>query len=354
VAEPLISLGRWDEAADVIEHALELSPPPGVLASLLVLSGGLALARGDLAGAAQSAVASRDALARFGFRDQNHLPLARLETELHLAQDRPRDALETAEQMLDRINPPHSPRPAQPDQPRVPLMHLYLVRYALPLLAAGARACTAAFAAAARDDALAAWARRLLDRLNALADTMDAVGPLEEARRLAFAAEAARADAAGGVPGPDALAAWDAAAQAWEHLGDPYPLAHALLSAAEAALDRGDRDGAAQRLARVVPLADELGAAPLREQAASLARRARLSLPETRGEGEPFGLTARETEVLRLVAAGRSNRDIAAELFISAKTASVHVSNILAKLNVTSRTEAAAMAHRAGLTADDP
>jgi DNA-binding NarL/FixJ family response regulator len=102
------------------------------------------------------------------------------------------------------------------------------------------------------------------------------------------------------------------------------------------------------------------GAAPLRDQAESLARRARLSLPETRGslpgtrgEGAPFGLTARETEVLRLVAAGRSNRDIAAELFITAKTASVHVSNILAKLNVTSRTEAAAIAHRVGLAADD-
>jgi DNA-binding NarL/FixJ family response regulator len=58
----------------------------------------------------------------------------------------------------------------------------------------------------------------------------------------------------------------------------------------------------------------------------------------------------REVEVLRLVAAGRSNREIAAELFISAKTASVHVSNILAKLNASSRTEAAAIAHRAGIT----
>ena len=56
--------------------------------------------------------------------------------------------------------------------------------------------------------------------------------------------------------------------------------------------------------------------------------------------------------MLRLVAAGRSNRDIAAELFISAKTASVHVSNILAKLNAASRTEAAAIAHRAGIAAE--
>ena len=149
---------------------------------------------------------------------------------------------------------------------------------------------------------------------------------------------------------------WDAAAQAWDRLGQPYALACALLHAAEAAMDRGDRDGAAQRLARAAPLADRLGAGPLREQIGSLARRARLGLSSgPAGEQPPgvLGLTAREAEVLRLVAAGRSNRDIAAELFISAKTASVHVSNILAKLNAASRTEAAAIAHRAGLAAED-
>jgi DNA-binding NarL/FixJ family response regulator len=68
----------------------------------------------------------------------------------------------------------------------------------------------------------------------------------------------------------------------------------------------------------------------------------------------PFGLTARELEVLQLVAAGRSNREIAAELFISAKTASVHVSNILGKLGVASRGEAAATAYREGLADPHP
>jgi len=101
--------------------------------------------------------------------------------------------------------------------------------------------------------------------------------------------------------------------------------------------------------------ADGLAAVPLREQIGSLARRARISLP-VRPTGGPaqgnFGLTAREIEVLRLVSEGRSNRDIAAELFISAKTASVHVSNILAKLHAASRTEAAAIAHREGLAAE--
>jgi len=68
---------------------------------------------------------------------------------------------------------------------------------------------------------------------------------------------------------------------------------------------------------------------------------------------ERLGLTARETEVLRLVADGRSNSQIAEVLFISRKTASVHVSNILAKLGVSTRVEAAALAHRRGL-ADAP
>ena len=92
-------------------------------------------------------------------------------------------------------------------------------------------------------------------------------------------------------------------------------------------------------------------------QIGSLARRARLSLPFRPAGGpaeENFGLTAREIEVLRLVSEGRGNRDIAAELFISAKTASVHVSNILTKLHAASRTEAAAIAYRAGLADDGP
>ena len=63
VAEPLMSLGRWDEADEVIEHALDLSPPLGTRAVLLLLTGQMALARGDLARAAQSATASRGALA---------------------------------------------------------------------------------------------------------------------------------------------------------------------------------------------------------------------------------------------------------------------------------------------------
>jgi DNA-binding CsgD family transcriptional regulator len=330
-------LGRWDEAAEVIEQALDLSPAPWTRAVLLQLAAAMALARGDLPGAVKSAAVSRDARARDRYWDQNHLPLARLEIDVHLAQGCPGDALAVAGQAIDRF--------ALLDSPR----------YAWPLLVVSARACAEAVtdAAQARDEGLADRARRLLERLRGLAETMAATGRLEEAHRLTFAAEAARASDASAAPGTDPRPAWEAAVQAWERLGQPYELAGALLHAAEAAMDRGDRADAAERLARAAPLADELGAGPLREQIGSLARRARLGLPSRPATEQPpgiAGLTAREGEVLRLVAAGRSNRDIAAELFISPKTVTVHVSNILAKLNATSRTEAAAIAHRAGLS----
>ena len=99
-----------------------------------------------------------------------------------------------------------------------------------------------------------------------------------------------------------------------------------------------------------MPAASRLGAAPLRSALLDLARRGRLDL----GIGLPArrtlaGLTPRELEVLRLLVEGRSNRQIAEQLFISGKTAGVHVTNLLAKLGVHSRLEAAAMARRLGL-----
>ena len=87
----------------------------------------------------------------------------------------------------------------------------------------------------------------------------------------------------------------------------------------------------------------------------AIARRTRISLeaPTVRalGEGDVvrLGLTSREAEVLALVAVGRTNREIGAELYVSEKTASVHVSNILRKLGVTNRVEAAAVAQRVGI-----
>jgi len=136
-------------------------------------------------------------------------------------------------------------------------------------------------------------------------------------------------------------ARWAAAAAAWEALEQPYPRAQALFHAAEQAFRDGDRAAARAWLHAAAPLAERLGAAPLLRE---ITVRANGTRPE-------LSLTARETEVLGLLAEGRSNRQIAEALYISAKTAGVHVSNIMAKLGVSSRTEAAAVAHRSGLAA---
>jgi DNA-binding CsgD family transcriptional regulator len=111
-------------------------------------------------------------------------------------------------------------------------------------------------------------------------------------------------------------------------------------------------------LGRAADITGRLGAHLLEREVKALARRARLDLAPggavtpVAGPATPaqqLGLTPREAEVLALVAAGCSNRQIAQALFISPKTASVHVSNILAKLGVAGRVEAAVIAHRLGL-----
>lgn len=105
--------------------------------------------------------------------------------------------------------------------------------------------------------------------------------------------------------------------------------------------------------------AHQLGAEPLLAEIRALARQADLRLAVERPEGdgpsdlERLGLTPRETEVLQLLASGATNRQVATQLFISTKTASVHVSNILAKLGVATRGEAAAVAHRLRLFETD-
>jgi predicted ATPase/DNA-binding CsgD family transcriptional regulator len=137
--------------------------------------------------------------------------------------------------------------------------------------------------------------------------------------------------------------------------GFAYEVARSRWRLAEALAENGDREAAAEEWRKAVATAERLEARPLLAALRDLGTRARLGpgRPAARdrpGGGGPLSaLTAREREVLKLVAEGRNNREIAAELFISPKTASVHVSNILAKLDVTSRTQAAAVAHREGL-----
>jgi ATP/maltotriose-dependent transcriptional regulator MalT len=157
----------------------------------------------------------------------------------------------------------------------------------------------------------------------------------------------------------NAADAWAAAAERWESIPRPYFAAYTRWREAEALMAAHDREGARRAAARALTGARRLGSAWLVEEVESLAARARLQLGEvgrpdsarTSAPAEdPFGLTARERDVLALVAAGATNRAIGERLHMAEKTASVHVSRILAKLGVRSRTEAAAVAHRQGMT----
>ncbi|MCW2865718.1 MAG: transcriptional regulator, LuxR family [Actinoallomurus sp.] len=316
LAEAQISLGRWDDAVETFERVMELVPTPGLRGQHLLNRGQIAVARGESALAATVVAELQTLFAADDPYPQQVLPLASLVIEWRLAEG---DAPGAITATVHAITEHDLDRDA---------------RHTWPILVAGMRAC-----AARRDTALA-------ERLRTLADATPAYGPVMAARRATLTAEFARA---GGVLD---RAAWDAAAAAWDALAYPYPLAYALLRSAEAAVADGGREDASALLSRAAELTDRLDAKPLRAEIDLLARRSRLTVAGAgAGTGRPvFGLTAREQEVLRLVAEGRSNRDIAEELFISAKTASVHVSNILGKLSVASRGEAAATAHRLRLT----
>jgi ATP/maltotriose-dependent transcriptional regulator MalT len=177
--------------------------------------------------------------------------------------------------------------------------------------------------------------------------------------------ELARLRQALGGPEPDPDA-WEAAAARFDAIDRPWPAAYARLHAAEAYVVAGRRHEAEEALRAAFGSARTMGATALAQDAEALGRRARLrpaaadeAAPPAEADDTPegvrrLGLTPRELEVLLLVAEGRTNREIGTTLFMSEKTASVHVSRILAKLDVGGRVEAAAVAHRLGLTAAAP
>jgi ATP/maltotriose-dependent transcriptional regulator MalT len=180
-------------------------------------------------------------------------------------------------------------------------------------------------------------------------------GPVERAHLATGRAEMTRAR------GKSGAAAWAAAVAAWEGVQRPYPAAVARWREAEAHVLAGSRTVAAQRAAAALETAVRLRAGWLEGEVRALAERARLGLgspspadaggvagePQAAAASEdPFGLTPRERQVLALIAEGATNRQIGESLFMAEKTASVHVSRILAKLGVKGRTQAAAVAHR--------
>jgi DNA-binding NarL/FixJ family response regulator len=309
----LVSLGEWDRA---VATARDVA---GSLGFTELTVAAVDVARGD-------AEAARERLRRSAGLDrvdqpQFHLGAATQRAALALLEDRPADALETAQATARLVSGTE------------------LEIWAQPLLLAGARA--------------AATLRRP-DELDSLAELLP--GAFDGVAGAATCAEVAawRADAA---DDPDATC-WLQAVACWRQAGRPYETARAQVRAAAALLrQRGRRREAAAALAEAWQTAVRLRAAPLRAEAEDLGRVARLPLPPAPAVaaaapadvGSPLGLTAREVEVLALVAEGKSNREIGQQLYMSPKTASVHVTHILQKLGVRTRVQAAAVAVRHGL-----
>lgn len=179
--------------------------------------------------------------------------------------------------------------------------------------------------------------------IEATAERLQRWGGLGEAWSAEVGAQAAR------FRGEPARASFEAAVAAWERIGHVHDAAVARLGLAEALLADGDRDAARRTAQQAGAVAQQLGAAPLASQVEEFLRLARLTSAGRGADAAAGTLTARETEVLALLAEGRTNEQIATALFMSPKTASVHVSRIIAKLGAANRTEAAAIARRANL-----
>ncbi|MEY9966316.1 DNA-binding CsgD family transcriptional regulator/tetratricopeptide (TPR) repeat protein [Streptacidiphilus sp. MAP12-16] len=348
--ESLFSLGRLDEGAELLDAA---APDLGSEADRSFLSrlrAALALLRDELPDAAAHLALAVETL-NLG-NAQNWLPLSELAIRLPAAEGRFADARAELLRVLDVGFPKGKSR------------------YVWPLLVHGVAAEADSRGLPGADPGRA----QVLERVRAATADLEDSWPLARGWALLLDAELARAE---GALDPKAYLR---AVEALEPVALPYPLDLALFRAAEGEAVRGDRTAASALLRRAEAAAERHGDVRLLREAARLADRARLNAAsavhaEGRAGAQPgvqagartgaaapvatadptaaaFGLTPREQGVLQLVALGRTNRQIAQELYISPKTASVHVSNILAKLEVAGRGEAAAMAHRLRLVGD--
>ena len=171
--------------------------------------------------------------------------------------------------------------------------------------------------------------------MEAIADAL----PTKAARSTVAAAKGAIALAEGSPT--DALVHLRNAVNGWRELGVPYEAAMVGVRIAEACRELGDEDGLRMELRAALATFERLGARPD-------ADRARELLPDRPVAAS--GLSPRELEVLRLIVDGKTNVEIAAELYLSERTVHRHVSNILTKLDVRSRTAAAILAVQHDLT----
>ncbi|WP_433561476.1 helix-turn-helix transcriptional regulator [Nocardia sp. CA-151230] len=313
-AQALAALGRWDEARAVVDETQFDQLPPLSRAALTLCLARITLAEGNIGAAREAAASAGRLLGDSRWAAQYRLELVALACTVDSAAGDETGAAAVLSGVL-----------AEGDGAATLFAHPH---DAWPLVALAARTAGAPA------------------ELLALGDTLPAVSPVDAAYRAVFTARLA-----------GSAARWSEAVAAWRAVERPHEIAAALLDAAESHAAEGNRAVAELAVREAAEIAARLGALPLQEAAARLADRARLTAGRTVEAPKPHGgtmsgrhgLTPRELDVLRLVAKGMSNRGLAAELFISANTAGVHVSRILTKLGVASRTEAAAFAHDHGL-----
>jgi DNA-binding CsgD family transcriptional regulator len=334
-ASALLATGRTAEAAALVDPLTGGAPDRDHW--IMHLSRGeIDLVRGDIAAAADRRMRLSQVTGELGSGDWGRAA-ALWAAELALWDERPADALEQIRHVLLPID-----------------THERAIVCA-PLLTAGMRACAdlAERARARRDDdgaartgaaELASW----VDRMGGAPFRDHAFVADIPAQRGTWHAERTR------LEGPGDPGAWEAAARAWEELGNPHCAGYAWWRRAEVLLTAGRSASAAAALQTAAAAAQ--AHAPLLAQVRKLAERAHIPIqappgPTAGPSAAPrrYGLTSREAAVLRLLAAGRTNAQIGAELYMSPKTASVHVTSILRKLGVASRVQAAAVAERAGL-----
>jgi DNA-binding NarL/FixJ family response regulator len=340
-AEAAMELGRWDQAEAIADDLLASETSGVNRIGMICIVGGFLARRGRLEEAEQLLREGRELirpLQEAQFTGPTYVGLV----ELALALGRPADAADHAAEGAARLS-------RTGDR-----------YYATELLAVGARAEAdrAELARAVRDEATVRAAiesaTKFADRLRQWLSEFDG----DDATRGALAADVAMSAAeiqrASGSTSVDswqsAVALADRRGSAWRMAYTRYRLAEALL------LARAPRSEASRAIGDAWAHADALGAAPLKSWIESLARRSRIEIatgaPEVESAAaevatqDDHGLTAREREVLALLVQGHTNRRIAEELFISESTAGVHVSNILGKLGVSTRTEAATVATR--------
>jgi ATP/maltotriose-dependent transcriptional regulator MalT len=342
-SEILFFLGRWDEAEAVLP-ARNRGEGSATLANLLLRRASLMLGRGDADGARRAVEHSRGFIAD-SVEPQYIAPAGALMVELELRAGNVEAAREAAEKAIDQIEF------CSDDAAR------------MALISAAATAVEADAADRARDlgDRAELSASQL--RAELMAARTEAAAEEIGRRRLECAYSlTAGAHLARARGDRDAAGRAGAAAGAWDELSRPYQAAQMRLREAEGHAAAGEREAAGAAAATALAGAEEIGSEWLAAEVAGLIARARLPQgsaiangdarqdgADPAGNANPFDLTPRERQVLAALAEGATNREIAASLFMAEKTASVHVSRILAKLGVRSRTEAAAVAHRLAL-----